>query len=196
MKSLPAQSIVLCLCASLMLAACDQPPGEPAAPADKATTPAAIPAPQEGTHVVTSQSLIGQPRPDFSLPDLQDKPRQIKEWDGKVLVLNFWATWCPPCVREMPFFVEMQEQYGERGLQFIGIAIDDKQMVQDFIDTMGVAYPVLIGAADAIEVSKRYGNRFGALPYSVIIDRSGKIAHIQQGELLQEVAEKIILPLL
>jgi thiol-disulfide isomerase/thioredoxin len=172
-----------------MLTACDRPSpgGETAAGQQQSQQSAAMP---------SSASLLGQPRPDFSLSDLHGQQHNIGEWDGKVLVLNFWATWCPPCVREMPYFEEMQARYGDRGLQFIGVAIDDKQMVQDFTDTMGVSYPILIGAVDAIDVSRRYGNRLGALPYTVIIGRDGNITYIQKGELLPDVAEKAILPLL
>jgi len=196
MMSVYSTTAVACLCAAFMLAACDRPPS-----AEKTASTATPPAPlsqqpQQPAAAPSSASLLGQPRPDFFLSDLNGQRRHVGEWDGKVLVLNFWATWCPPCVREMPYFAEMQAHYGDRGLQFIGIAIDDKQMVQDFIDTMGVSYPILVGAADAIDISRRYGNRFGVLPYSVIIDRNGKIAYIQKGELLQDVAEKAILPLL
>ena len=67
---------------------------------------------------------------NFSLHDLEGNTHQFKEWDGKVRVLNFWATWCPPCRKETPMFVEMQDQLGAQGLQFIGVAIDKKQKVQ------------------------------------------------------------------
>ena len=93
-------------------------------------------------------------------------------------------------------FVELQEKYGAQGLQFVGIAIDNKDKVTDFIDTFGVNYPILIGTDDAIQVSKEYGNRFGALPYSVIIDRKGHIIRVQRGELTRDVAEKTIKTLL
>lgn len=93
-------------------------------------------------------------------------------------------------------FVEMQEQLGDKGLQFIGVAIDEKQKVQDFMDTFGVNYPMLIGTDDAIEVAKQYGNRFGALPWTVIINREGTIVHTQGGEMTRQKAESIIHPLL
>jgi peroxiredoxin len=93
-------------------------------------------------------------------------------------------------------FVEMQDQLGSRGLQFIGIAIDDKQKVQDFMDTFGVNYPMLIGTDDAIEVAEQYGNRFGALPWTVVIDRSGTIVHAQGGEFTRQKADSVIRPLL
>lgn len=133
---------------------------------------------------------------DFSLPDIEGKTRHFNEWAGKVRVLNFWATWCPPCVKETPMFVEMQEKYGDRGLQFIGVAIDDKQKVIDFMDTYGVNYPMLIGAEDAIKVAEAYGDRFGALPYTVVIDRNNKIIHAQGGEMKREKTESILKSLL
>lgn len=133
---------------------------------------------------------------NFDLPDLDGNKHAFAQWDGKVRVLNFWATWCPPCRKETPMFVEMQELYGERGLQFVGVAIDELQKVKDFVDTYGVNYPMLIGAEDAIAVAKTYGNRFGALPYTVIINRQGTVVHAQAGELSRESAEKIIPALL
>ena len=93
-------------------------------------------------------------------------------------------------------FVEMQDQFSDRGLQFVGIAIDEKQKVQDFMDTFGVNYPMLIGTDDAIEVAKQYGNRFGALPWTVVVNREGTIVHAQGGEMTRQKAESIIHPLL
>ena len=133
---------------------------------------------------------------NFSLHDLEGNTHQFKEWDGKVRVLNFWATWCPPCRKETPMFVEMQDQLGAQGLQFIGVAIDEKQKVQDFMDTYGVNYPMLIGAEDAIKVAEQYGNRFGALPWTVVINREGTIVHAQAGEFTRQKAESVIRPLL
>jgi thiol-disulfide isomerase/thioredoxin len=143
-----------------------------------------------------AQSMLRHRLSDFTLNDLNGTRHNVHEWDDHVLVLNFWATWCPPCRKETPMFVELQEQYGAQGLQFIGIAIDNKEKVVDFMDTYGVNYPILIGSDDAIQVAKDYGNRFGALPYTVIIDRSGVISYVQRGELTREVAEKTIKPLL
>lgn len=141
-------------------------------------------------------SIIGKMRPDFSLPDVEGITHPISEWDGKVLVINFWATWCPPCRKETPAFVALQEKYGAHGLQFIGVAIDEKDPVIDFMDTYGVNYPMLLGELDAIEIGKQYGNRFGALPYTVVIDRTGKIAFVIRGEFTSENAEAQIKPLL
>ena len=132
---------------------------------------------------VISTSVIGSLRPEFALPDTEGQIHNIKEWDGKVLVVNFWATWCPPCRREMPAFIELQDEFGAQGLQFIGVAIDEADKVSEFMDTYGVNYPMLLGDLAAIDVAKKYGNRFGALPYTVIVDRQGKITFIRRGEL-------------
>ncbi len=143
-----------------------------------------------------AEAMLNQTAPTFSLKDSEGKLRNSREWAGKVVVLNFWATWCPPCRSETPMFVELQEKYGATGLQFVGIAIDDADKVQDFMDTYGINYPMLIGENDAIDTAKQYGNQFGALPYTVIIDRQDKIRYIQRGELKEDVAEKHLRKLL
>lgn len=135
-------------------------------------------------------------RPEFALKDLADKVRHAREWDGKVLLINFWATWCPPCVREIPAFVELHEAYKDKGFEIIGIAIDNKQAVIDFIDPMGVDYPVLLGEDSGITLSQAYGNRLGVLPYSIIVDRQGKIISTHRSEMTYEMVEKAIKPLL
>ena len=145
---------------------------------------------------ITPGSVLGTQRPDFTLKDIEDKLRSADEWNGKVMVINFWATWCPPCRKEMPAFIELQDQYGKQGLQFVGIAIDDKDKVVDFSDTYGVNYPMLLGTLDAIELGKQYGNGFGALPYTVIVGRDGKIAFTVRGELEKATAEVEIKKLL
>jgi peroxiredoxin len=135
-------------------------------------------------------------RPDFSLPDLQGELRQAAEWDGQVLLINFWATWCPPCIREIPAFIRLQETYQERGFTIIGIAIDTQQNVVDFIDPMGVNFPILMGDQAGIELAKAYGNRHSVLPYSVVVDRQGRIVFAHRNELSFDDAEQVIKPLL
>jgi len=134
--------------------------------------------------------------PQFSLPDLAGNTRTSTEWLGKVLVINFWATWCPPCRREMPDFIQLQDEFGAQGLQFVGIAIDQADLVRDFAQSLGVNYPILVGDTDAIELSRILGNRFSGLPFSVIFDRTGKVLQAQPGELKRASIEKVIKPLL
>jgi len=135
-------------------------------------------------------------RPDFALKDLEDKIHNAKEWDGKVLMINFWATWCPPCRREIPAFIELQDAYQEKGFEIIGIAIDSKQSVIDFVDPMGVNYTMLMGEDEGISLSQAYGNRLGVLPYTVFVDRKGRIISTHRNEMSFKMAEEIIKPLL
>jgi len=139
------------------------------------------------------QAMVKQYRPAFELPDLDGKMRNVNEWNGKVLVVNFWAPWCPPCQKEMPSFVELQQKYGTQGVQFVGIALDSKQKVQDFVDTLGVEYPNLLGGDKASKASLDYGNRLGALPYTAVVDRKGYIVRTYQGGVSKSDLEKQII---
>jgi thiol-disulfide isomerase/thioredoxin len=103
-----------------------------------------------------------------SLPDLDGKEQALGQWKGKVLIVNFWATWCVPCREEMPEFVKLQKEFGDRGVQFVGIAVDDPAKVRQFAAELGLNYPALIGGYGAIELSKSLGNRVGALPYTLV----------------------------
>lgn len=133
-------------------------------------------------------------RPDFTLPDTAGQMRSVQEWDGKVLVVNFWATWCPPCREEIPEFVALQQKYAVRGLQFIGIAIDEPEAVLPFMKAVGVNYPVLLGQLSGIDLSRKYGNRWGALPFTAVIDREGQIISVKGGSVSGREMEQKILP--
>ena len=113
-----------------------------------------------------------------------------------MLVLNFWATWCPPCLHEIPGFIALQDQYADRGVQFLGVAIDDGEKVRAFATEMGINYPTLHGQMDAIEVMAAYGNKSGGLPYTVVIDRSGQIVARHPGVLEQDAAATLLEQLL
>lgn len=139
---------------------------------------------------------VSNVRPLFKLKDLEDKVRDVKEWDGKVLMINFWATWCPPCRKEIPAFIELQDKYLDKGFKVIGIALDEKQAVIDFTDEMGVNYPILMAQDEGIVLTKAYGNNLGVLPYTVIVDRKGNITQRQRTELTFEQVEAMIKPLL
>jgi thiol-disulfide isomerase/thioredoxin len=135
-------------------------------------------------------------RPDFVLPDLEGRPRDISEWDGQLLVLNFWATWCGPCVHEIPMLNELQQTHAGRGLQVIGIAIDDPDKVKHFQTEVPMAYPTLLGQMAAIEVARRYGNASGGLPYTVVVDPAGTVVATHAGALTRPEAEALVSPYL
>jgi thiol-disulfide isomerase/thioredoxin len=105
------------------------------------------------------------------------------DFDGRVVLINFWATWCVPCRAEMPMLSDLHQDYQGQGLQVVGIAMDDVQQARDFVMELGIAYPVLVGMADVMATGRVYGNRSGLLPYSVLVDRSGVVRWTHLGEL-------------
>ncbi len=136
--------------------------------------------------------VVGSQRIEFAAVDLNGELRNIKEWDGQLIFLNFWATWCPPCKKEIPDFINLQNSYADQGLQFIGIAIDNEHAVAEFSEKMGINYPILVVGADGIALAKRYGNTVGALPYTVIINDEGIISYTIVGELSKTKAKEIM----
>jgi len=147
-----------------------------------------------GAAFATAEAELPRPRPDFTLPDHTGAPRSVAEWDGRLLLVNFWATWCPPCLEEIPMLVELQEDYREAGLQVLGIALDEPEGVREFMDEMGMNYPVLLGQSRAMEVSKAYGNRVGSLPYTAVVSRDGRIVAQRRGQITREEAEALVQP--
>ncbi|PTQ88078.1 TlpA family protein disulfide reductase [Nitrosomonas ureae] len=131
-----------------------------------------------------------------SLPDLQGENQEVSQWLGKVMVVNFWATWCTPCREEIPEFIEAQKKYGEQGLIFIGIAIDQADKVKMFSQEFGINYPVLVGSFNTWSLLEAAGNRHSALPYTVVINRSGELVENYLGRVDLKKLEKMVIPLL
>lgn len=131
-----------------------------------------------------------------SLPDLADTLQPISQWRGKVMVVNFWASWCEPCRDEIPEFIELQKKFGEQGVVFVGIAVDQKERAAAFSKQIGINYPVLVGDLSAMKLADAAGNRQGALPFTVIIDRSGNIIGSKLGRLSRSKLEGMLKPLL
>jgi len=148
------------------------------------------------TASIKATTMVGSKRPDFTLTDVDGGKHNISEWDGKVLIVNFWATWCPPCRREIPAFIALQEKYEGKGFTIVGVALDSKQAAIDYVDPMGINYPILVGETEGIAISQQYGNMLGVLPYTVVIDRQGIIRHTLAREVHLEEAEILISPLL
>lgn len=133
---------------------------------------------------------------DSRLPDLAGRIQSLNQWQGKVLVLNFWAPWCPPCRKEIPDFVRLQERHGKAGLQFVGVALDDPDNVAAFADKTGINYPILLGGEDGTTLSMAAGNRLGGLPYTVVFDRRGKAVATLTGGVTEARLEALVKPLL
>lgn len=141
--------------------------------------------------VVTGQS---NEAPIVALKDLRGRTVRISDYRGKVVLLNFWATWCPPCRAEMPDLVRLQRQFRRQGLQVIGITYPPTELraVRQFIRSIGVNYPILLGA----EETKAMFDSGETLPFTVVIDQEGKIRDKIEGILLPEEFEQKVKPLL
>ncbi len=127
---------------------------------------------KNGTTAQVGGEVRGQVAPDFQLQTIDGKNMKLSDFRGKAILLNFWATWCGPCKIEMPWFVELQKQYGPEGLQIVGVAMDDSSTedITKFVKEMGVNYPILLGKES---VGQSYGG-VGVLPTTFFIDRDGK----------------------
>lgn len=134
--------------------------------------------------------------PDFSLPDLSGKQLSIKEWQGKVLVINFWATWCPPCLKEMSTFETLQNEFSGKGLQFVGIALDDVEPVKEFIANHKINYPNLLGEDQGTKLAHDLGNIVNTVPFTVIVNKKGQVVKSHMGELKREQLLELVKPLL
>ena len=132
----------------------------------------------------------------LSLPDIDGAPQRLGQWRGKVVIVNFWATWCDPCREEMPEFVRAQREFGPKGLQFVGIAVDQRDKVAQFAKELDLNYPALIGGYEAMNIAKPLGNRLAGLPFTVILDRQGHVVHTQLGRLKPAVLHSIVSNLL
>ena len=141
--------------------------------------------------VATGQMVLAA-----TLMGLDDKPQPLAQWGGKVLVVNFWATWCTPCREEIPGFITFQDQYRSRGVQFVGIAIDEKERVGPYARDIGINYPVLVGGLETMEFARQVGNRRGVLPFTLVIDRAGKVITTEIGILRPDKLENLLKPLL
>lgn len=135
---------------------------------------------------------VGDRRPDFSLPDVDGVEQSVAQWDGQLLLINFWATWCPPCLAEIPIFVRLQAEFAAHGVQFLGVALDNAENVRAFQTKHAMNYPSLHGQRDAISLSKRYGNSIGALPYTVVVARDGSVITMHHGDIAEADVRQLI----
>ncbi len=130
--------------------------------------------------------------PTFQLADREGRPRTLADWSGKALIVNFWATWCAPCRREIPLLEELQARYGPEGFQVIGIAADYRDKVIAYADQIGLDYPLLIGEQEALDAAAAFGVEAIGFPFTIFSDRQGRIVAAHLGELRRDDAEVIL----
>ncbi len=130
--------------------------------------------------------------PEFSLQGRDGKLVSIKAWAGKSLVINFWATWCAPCRREIPLLEALQREWAERGVAVIGIAVDHRHQVLAYADELKIAYPLLIGEQDALDAAAAFGVAAPAFPFTVFTDRRGEVVALYMGELHRPETDLIL----
>lgn len=131
-------------------------------------------------------------RPDYSLPDINGKERSVREWDGKAMLVNFWATWCGPCLREIPLFNEIQTRFQDKDFQVLGIAIDAPESVKTFLDKTKMIYPTLVEEEKGQDVARAYSQNFIGLPFTVFVDHKGRVLWSQAAEMHREDVEFVL----
>ena len=114
--------------------------------------------------------------------DLDGQPIAMARWKDQIVVVNFWATWCPPCVEEMPDLQRVHDQYADRGVTVVGLGIDSPAALKRFRDQHGLTLPLLAAGASGSELGRALGNPSGALPYTILVDRKGRIVQARLGQ--------------
>ena len=135
-------------------------------------------------------TLIGQPAPAVVLADLDGKPHRLSDYRGRRVLLNFWASWCGPCLTEMPALVRAQAKFGEHGPIVVGIAMDDAARTRAFVTAHPLNYPILLGRLEAPSTSVTLGDSRAVLPYSVLIGADGRVLATHTGALPSATLEQ------
>ena len=127
-----------------------------------------------------------------SFVDLQGKSRNLSEWQGKVVLANFWATWCAPCLEEIPLLISTRKSRASQGFEIVGIAVDQVSKVHEFAAKMQIDYPILLADAQALDLIRDLGNRSGGLPFSAFLDRTGAVVRTKLGILRPPELDSIL----
>lgn len=143
-------------------------------------------------HGSNNQDGLPQQPPDFTLTDINGQSHSLADYQDKVLLLNFWATWCTPCLKEIPRLQAAHEQYASQGLAIVGPALDDSAAVNSFVAAHTMEYPVIVGDQNLFDLMDALGDELGALPFTVVINRAGDIVERHSGELSQKQLDRYL----
>lgn len=139
-----------------------------------------------------NNGIIGKTAPEFNLPSSTGDQINLKDYKGKLVLLNFWASWCPPCRAEMPGFIKLHEEYKDKSFSIIGAALEDKRSADRFAKEIGVNYPYAFGLEPIQDRAAAFGNPDGGLPYSVLIGADQKIISVFYGFISEDKLKKMI----
>jgi thiol-disulfide isomerase/thioredoxin len=153
------------------------------APAAATTAEVALTPPATGVANTLARPTVPEMRPDFTLKDLDGKPVALSRWNGKSVVVNFWATWCGPCQREIPLLNRMHAEYSPKGIQLVGVAVDFADDVRQFTTKTRLDYPTLMGEEDGAEAARAFGIDSLAFPFTAFTDKAGRVVTVHLGEL-------------
>lgn len=124
--------------------------------------------------------------------DLEGRERRLIDWQGRALLCNFWATWCAPCREEVPLLIAAKRQQTENGTEIVGIGIDNVDKIREYAANLKINYPLLVADATALSLLRQLGNSAGALPFTVLIDRSGALAYRHLGLLSKQDLDRLL----
>jgi len=153
---------------------------------------------RHGTRTAPPAELAAEPAqlvetlPQFQLADREGQMRSLQDWPDRALIVNFWATWCAPCRREIPLLEQLQRDHAGEGFQVIGIAVDFRDKVLAYADEMQIDYPLLIGEQEALDAAAAFGVTTIGLPFTVFSDRRGRVVTAHLGELTAAEADLIL----
>jgi len=126
------------------------------------------------------------------LPDVSGKDQSLAQWQDKVVIVNFWATWCGPCREEIPVLLRVQAKHASNGVQVVGISIDSVDKVREFAIEYRIAYPLVMGTMDTVDLTRRLGNKAAGLPYTIVLDRTGRVVKTHLGGISEVELESAI----
>jgi thiol-disulfide isomerase/thioredoxin len=130
--------------------------------------------------------------PEFQLADRNGEMKSLRDWEGKSLIVNFWATWCAPCRREIPLLQAIEREHGADGFQVVGIAVDFREKVLEYADEMNITYPLLIGEQEALDAAAAFGIEAVGFPFTIFTDNAGRVIVAHMGELHAPEADVIL----